>query len=96
MNEALQFNAGVSPDCGNFRKRKLSRQYDPFEAHILEEADLFRGVIVHLSAGDERNRGKIHLEEARILDNQSVRSYLIELPNDMNSFGDLLVGENGI
>ena len=96
VHECFQLHPGPLSDGGNLVEGELSRQDNPFKAHRFEELHFFRGVVVHLRAGNEGDRGEIQLEQTHILDNQTIGPQLKDLPDDLKGLGEFPVRQDGI
>jgi hypothetical protein len=53
-------------------------------------------VVVHLGAGKERDGWQVALQQAHILDDQRVRSALVDLPDQAQRFGNFRLVQQGI
>mgnify|MGYP000928270330 CR=1 FL=1 len=77
VNERLQFNRRRLANVFDLIQAQLARQDRTTEAHRFEERHPFGRVVVHLRAGDQRNRRQIALQQPHILDNQPVHADVV-------------------
>jgi len=83
-------------ECLQSRKAIALLPGSPVKTCGLQEPHSLRCIVVHLRAGNERNRGEIQLQQTHILDNQSVGAQLIDLPDDIEGLGEFPVCQDGI
>ena len=83
MDETLQLDGGSGrADGADLVEGELAGEDGAAETDLLQEGDLGGRVVVHLGAGDERQRGQVAFEEAGVLDDEAVGADLVELPGE--------------
>ena len=97
VDEALQLDRGSGlADGPDLVEAELAGEDGAAETDLLQEGHLGGGVVVHLGAGDERQRRQVAFEQAGVLDDQAVGPDLVELPGQPLRLRELAVGENRV
>ena len=91
VDECLQLDAGGSADGADLVKVQLASQYGAREADLLPESHALRTLVVHLRAGNQRQRGQVTFQQPNILDDQPIHSRLLKLPAQPLGLGQLVV-----
>ena len=65
-------------------------------AHLLQKRDSLGCAVVHLSAGNERNRGQVQLQKPRVLDDETVYSERVELLDQALRLRELIVAQQRV
>src|SRR5512145_2868470 len=79
MDKRFQFDTGYGAHGLDLLEGQLACQNGPPKAYFFKKSYPFRGVVVHLGAGKERQGWQIAFEQTDILNDQGIHTCLIEL-----------------
>ena len=82
--------------CADLFQAQLARQDDPLDAHLFQESHPFWRMVVHLRAGEKRQRRQVQLQQPGVLDDQRVRARLVQFARHVFREGDFFIEEQGV
>ena len=96
MDEAFQLDAGLAADVPDLFESQLAGQDHAREADVFPESHPLGGRVVHLRAGDQRQRRQVQLQQPHILDDQAVHARVIELVDHLLRRAQLVIAEQRV
>ena len=96
VDEELQLHARGGAYLADLRKGELAGQHHLGEAHVLQKLYLFRGAVVGLGAGVQRDGGQIERQQPHVLHDQRIGPCLVDLMGQAPGLLQLVVVQQGI
>ena len=96
VDEGLQLQAGLRADLSDLRQGQLARQDGALEADLFQEGHPFRGVVVHLRAGKQRQGRQLRFQQPDILDDQGVHPGLVQLVSQRSRLRQFFIIQQGV